>query len=133
LKICNKLQRTDVQPNHRLVSPFLSSKSLISWGYESKKRRWFLRLYIVPSHKTNYYNHSNPPYIFPLNLHKPRNGIPFSATQSLELSHFPLELQLKLAMKSLCWGLWEFTVATIILIVTTHFLNLKFSCIESYS
>jgi hypothetical protein len=27
------------------------------------------------------YNHSNPLALFPLNLHNPRNGIPFSSTQ----------------------------------------------------
>jgi hypothetical protein len=99
-------------PNHRLVAPVLNNKSPPSWGYESTRRRWFLRLTIVPSQQANSYNHSNPPTLFPLNLHNPRNGIPFSATQSLRLSHFPPGLQHRLARKYLYWGLQEFTTAT---------------------
>jgi len=69
-----------VPPNHRIVAPTLSRNSPAIWGYESTRIRWLLRLTIPPSQKDNYYIHSNPPSLFPLNLHNQRNGNPFFST-----------------------------------------------------
>jgi hypothetical protein len=43
-------------------------------------------------------------------LAQPKEWIPFSTMQSLKLSHFLPGLQHRLAKKSHCWGLKEFSV-----------------------
>jgi hypothetical protein len=91
----------------------------------SWEESWFIRLNIVPSQQDNSYIHSIPPTLFPLNLHNPRNGTPFSATQSLRISHFPLGLQHRFARKYLYRGLQEFTISTQIFTTTTYLLTLQ--------
>jgi hypothetical protein len=45
------------------------------------------------------YNNSQSITLFPINLHNPKNGIPFSTRNSLRVSHFPPGLQHRLSMK----------------------------------
>jgi hypothetical protein len=96
--MCNQLQRMDIPPNHRFVAPNLNSKSPLSWGYESTRKGVSIvhsqpnithnkLIFLQPSQSTN---------SLPLNLHNPRNGIPFSA-------HSPSGLPTSLQGSNIGW------------------------------